>query len=391
MPHPRWAPAPSAVSQNFRIVHAPIAGTIKDDLLFPHKEFSPTTMKIALDVMGGDNAPLSNIEGAFAYLEDTANPNAEIILVGDETEIENSFEKFSDFSRRISVVHTSQVVEMNERPSRIFKNKPDSSLVKVIELVKSGEAQAAVSAGNTGGLLATSLFLLGKIPGIKRPAFAPFIPSNSGGFILCDAGANADGKPQHLVQFALMASAYIEHLESRPNPRVALLNIGVEEGKGNELTIQAFPMMRAHVDNFIGNIEARYLMDGKADVVVCDGFSGNIALKLIEGVIKHLMSWIQERIQAHSISRVSTPLFAPVFNDIRNTLDHEEYGATPLLGVNGIVMKCHGSATARGIKNSLSAAQKSCEENLIEDIANRLSKHLDIFEENNKISEANPA
>ena len=279
---------------------------------------------------------------------------------------------------------------MYEKPARIFKEKPDSSLVKSIQLVKDGDANAAVSAGNTGALLASSLFLIGKIPGIRRPAFAPFIPSSKGGFILCDAGANADSKPNHLVQFALMACAYMEHLENRPKPRVALLNIGSEKGKGNELTTATFPLMQQFVEHFIGNIEARYILEGKVDVVICDGFTGNIVLKLTEGVISHLLEWFQDLIQPHSGDAIVSSEFLSILKEIQTTLDHEEHGATPLLGINGVVMKCHGSSTARGITNSLLAAQKTVEENLIEDIAERLSKHTAIFEESSKIDETNP-
>jgi len=347
-------------------------------------------MKIALDVLGGDNAPNSNIKGALAYLDEYGDSASEIILVGDKFQIESEIKKLSCNVADISIIHTTEVVDMNERASRIFREKPDSSLVKSIQLVKDGEAQAVVSAGNTGALLTSSLFLIGKIPGMRRPAFAPFIPTNSGGFILCDAGANADTKPQHLVQFALMASAYIEHLENRPNPKVALLNIGLEENKGNELTINAFPILKEHVRNFIGNIESRYILEGEADVVICDGFTGNIVLKLTEGIITHLLGWIQERIKAHNTDNNTDTIFHTVFKDITNTLDHEEHGATPLLGINGVVMKCHGSSTERGIKNSLIAAQKAVEENLIKEIADRLSRHSDIFKENNNLSEANP-
>ncbi|MDP6133950.1 MAG: phosphate--acyl-ACP acyltransferase, partial [Candidatus Marinimicrobia bacterium] len=223
-----------------------------------------------------------------------------------------------------------------------------------------------------------------------RPAFAPFIPTNNGGFILCDAGANADSKPQHLVQFALMASAYIEHLKIRPNPKVALLNIGREENKGNELMTSAYPMLKEHVQNFIGNIESRYILEGKADVVICDGFTGNIVLKLTEGIISHLMGWIQERIKVHSADNDISSIITPVFTDIKNTLDHEEHGATPLLGINGVVMKCHGSSSERGIKNSIIAAQKTVEGKLIDGIADRLSRHSDIFDEDIAISETNP-
>ena len=348
-------------------------------------------MKIALDVLGGDLAPMANIEGAIAYLNEYGDSAAGLILVGDNNTIESSLKSYTYDKSKIHILHTTEVVDMYEKPSRIFKEKPNSSLVKSIQLVRDGEAQAAVSAGNTGALLSSSLFLIGKIPGIRRPAFAPFIPTNKRGFILCDAGANADTKPQHLVQFALMASAYMEHLENRQNPRVALLNIGLEENKGNELTINAHPMLKEHIRNFIGNIESRYLFEGTADVVICDGFTGNIVLKLSEGIIAHLMGWIQERVGVHVPDQDASSICQPVFDDIAATLAHEEHGATPMLGINGVVMKCHGSSTVKGIKNSLIAADKTVKENLIKDIESILSKHSDLFDDNTKISEANPA
>ena len=347
-------------------------------------------MKIALDVLGGDFAPMANIEGAMAYLHEYGNSAASLILVGDNNTIKSSLQPYNYNKSKVHIVHTTEVVGMHEKPSRIFKEKPDSSLVKSIKLVKDGEADAVVSAGNTGALLASSLFLIGKIPGIRRPTFAPFIPSNKGGFILCDAGANADSKPQHLVQFALMAGAYMEHLENRPNPRVALLNIGKEQGKGNELTIAAYPLLQKFLEHFIGNIEARYIMEGKADIVICDGFTGNIVLKLTEGITTHLMEWFQDLFQTHAgFSNLSSE-FLSILKEIQITLDHEEHGATPMLGINGVVMKCHGSSTARGISNSLLAAQKTIEGNLIEEIAERLIKYTAFINESSNIGERNP-
>jgi len=347
-------------------------------------------MKIALDVLGGDNAPYSNIKGAYTYLDECGQESSDLILLGDKTQIEETIQELSLDISKVTIVHTTEIVDMNDRSSRIFREKPDSSLVKAIQLVKDGAAQAALSAGNTAALLSSSLFLIGKIPGIIRPAFAPFIPSDRGGFILCDAGANADSKPQHLLQFALMSEAYIKHLENRQNPKVALLNIGLEENKGNELTKATYPLLKEHISNFIGNIESRYIMDGKADIIICDGFTGNIVLKLTEGIIAHLMEWLQKQLRSSGLGNDITSIFNTVFSDITATLDHEEHGATPLLGINGIVMKCHGSSTARGIKNSLKAAHKTIEANLIEDIAGRLEKYSDIFDNNIIISETNP-
>ena len=347
-------------------------------------------MKIALDVLGGDNAPMANIEGAISFLQRQDNCDTELILVGNESIIEPTLANHTENFSNIQIIHTTESIGMEEKPSRIFKEKPNSSLIKSIELIKTGKADAVVSAGNTGALLAASLFLIGKIPGIKRPALAPLIPTSNGNFILCDAGANANSKSHHLVQFALMAVAYMEHLENRNNPRVALLNIGKEENKGNELAIATYPMLKQYVNNFIGNIESRDILEGNADVIICDGFTGNIVLKLTEGLISHLIDWIQNIYQTHSININQSTEFLSILKEIQNSLDHEEYGATPLLGINGIVMKCHGSSTARGITNSLLSAKKAVGKNLIMDIANRLSKHQNIIENNNRIDEKNP-
>ena len=329
-------------------------------------------MKIALDVLGGDNAPMANIEGAINYLQDNNN---ELILVGNREVIESQLINAPNISSRISIIHTNENVEMNARSSRIFKDQPNSSLVKSIKLVKDGIADAIVSAGNTGALLTTSLFLIGKIPGVKRPALAPLIPTKKSNFILCDAGANANSKPQHLIQFALMATAYMEHLEGRKEPKVALLNIGEEKNKGNDLTTSTYLLLEEHIKNFIGNIESRYLLENDADVIICDGFTGNIVLKLTEGVIAHLLNWIQDIYHTHTNDSNLSSEFLSILKEIQNSLDPEEYGATPLLGINGIVMKCHGSSTARGIKNSLIAAETAVKENLIINISKSLKKH----------------
>ena len=342
-------------------------------------------MKIALDIMGGDHAPLSNIKGAFSYLEEYSNDGVEIILVGDKQEINKIISEYSYNIGKFSIIHTTQVVNMKDKPTRVIRTKPDSSLVKCIELIKTGQADAALSAGHTGALLATSLLMLGKIKGIRRPALAPYIPTKHGGIILCDAGANSDVKPQHLLQFAIMASAYLEHLENIENPKVGLLNIGNEENKGNELVQQAYPILSQYLDNFIGNIEARYLMDGNVDVVVCDGFTGNIVLKQFEGIFEHLMNWLNDSLN----NNLKDPEeFFPVIQDIINKLDYEEHGGTPLLGINGIVMKCHGSSTSKSIKNTIKAIKKFHNENLINDIAERLSNHLEIFDDTPIVSES---
>ena len=333
-------------------------------------------MRIALDAMGGDLAPTSTVQGALEFLNQPNSETVNIDLFGDAETIQSILDSSELDTSRISVIHCTEKVEMNDRSAKVFRDKPDSALVKAVNAVKNKDADAVVSAGNTGALLATSLFLLGKIAGINRPALAPFIPTQNGGFILCDAGANADVKPKHLVHFGIMASAFMEHLEGRANPKVALLNIGSEKSKGNELTKQTYPLMEEHIPEFIGNIESRYILDGKADIVICDGFVGNTVLKLIEGLIKHLFSWINDSIREKASSKLAAPLMKPAFKNLKDSLDYEEHGATPFLGVNGIVMKCHGSSTAKSIKNALGSATRAHNENLIEEIAERVSHHL---------------
>ena len=333
-------------------------------------------MRIALDAMGGDHAPFSNVNGAIEFIRESGPDSPYIDLYGSKEELQKIVIDSGFTSDRIAFVDCSEVVPMNDRSVKAFRDKPGSSLVRAVYAIKEGKADAIVSAGNTGALLTSALFILGKINGINRPALAPFIPTQNGGFILCDAGANSDVKPKHLVHFGIMASAYMEHLIDIKNPRVALLNIGTESTKGNELTRQSYPLMEEHISNFIGNIETRYIMENKADIIVCDGFVGNTVLKLIEGLIKHLFLWLGESIKLNKSSKLKSLLLKPTFNDIKKLLDYEEHGSTPILGVNGIVMKCHGSSSIKSIKNALKSATKAHNENLINDIVERISKHL---------------
>ena len=346
-------------------------------------------MKIALDVLGGDNAPYTNIEGAASYINEFGDSASDLILVGDSNIIKSKIIDYNIDSSKINIIHTTDAIDMNARSSRVFREQPNSSLVKSIKLVADGSAQAVVSAGNTGALLSSALFLIGKISGIKRPAFAPYIPNSTNGFILCDVGANVDTKPIHLIQFALMAEAYIKHLKNLENPKVALLNIGLEENKGNELTKSTYPILKEHFKNFIGNIESRDIMNNKADVVICDGFTGNIVLKLTEGIIAHIINWIYNDLKNTDIDDNSKYNIKKIVENIILSLDHEEHGATPLLGINGIVMKCHGAATPKSIKNAIIAAQNNVKNNLVKEISNQLLKHSNITENQLNINEAN--
>ena len=277
---------------------------------------------------------------------------------------------------------------MDEKPSRIFRTKPNSSLVKSIDLIKKDKADAVISAGNTGALLASSLFILGKIDGITRPALAPFIPTENGSVVICDVGANADAKPQHLVQFALMASAFLQVQKNIKSPKVALVNIGSEESKGNELSRSAFQLLNKYVDNFKGNIESRDLLNSDIDVAVCDGFTGNIILKLTEGIIKNLTDYLKRELSSKNSQNKQLSL---VLNNLKRKYDYEEYGGTPILGINGIVLKCHGSSSELSIKQAINTAKKFHDANLINDIADKISKYLELSSQNKTINETQTA
>ncbi|NOZ07946.1 MAG: phosphate acyltransferase PlsX [FCB group bacterium] len=332
-------------------------------------------MRIALDAMGGDNAPRSTVGGAIDYLNTYGEDAADVILVGREDSIKPLLKNNSFPAEKLTVIHAPDLVTMDDKPAKVLRTKPNSSLVMAIQLLKSKEAEAVISAGNTGALLATSLFSLGMIKGIKRPAFAPHIPGPEGGFILCDVGANADAKPQNLVQFGIMASAYLEHLDGNDNPTVGLLNIGIEENKGNELTLAAYPLMKEHLPNFIGNIEARYILDGQVDVVVCDGFVGNTVLKFIEGVTSNMKQWLINTIKTQPNAAELSNLMQPIFSEMTKQLDYEEFGGTHLLGISAHVLKAHGDSTPRSISRTLYTAQKAYHENLIQDITRRIALH----------------
>ena len=327
-------------------------------------------MKIALDVMGGDNAPQSNIVGAKTFLE--SNKNTSLVLVGDQSIINDQLKKHNLTEHsRIEIHHASEIVTMNEKkPSKAFKSKPDSSIVQSVKLVKDGRADAVISAGNTGALLSSALFILGKIKGIKRPTLATHFPTRSGGFILSDVGANTDVKPIHLLQFAVMGSVYSKYIKNSKSIEIGLLNIGAEENKGNALTQAAYSQLKENINGFIGNIEPRYLFDRKIDVVVCDGFSGNIFIKLTEGLSAHLNSWINSKDEIKS-----RPDIASTIDTVFDNYNYESHGASPFLGVKGIVLKCHGACSDKSITNALSLASTLSERNIITKIEEDLEQN----------------
>ena len=329
-------------------------------------------MKIGLDIMSGDKGPLSNIKGAINYLNNPKSKNNIVYLYGNENIFKLNKSLINKNKERLKYVKTKYIIAMDDKPSIAFRKKRDSSLIKIIDDLNDGIIDGCISSGNTGALLTSSLLILGKIQGIKRPALAPYIPIENSGFILCDAGANTNVRPEHILQFALMSSAYLEHSENISKPRIALLNIGTEENKGNDLYIKAYQLLKNNISNFIGNIESRELFTNKADIVVCDGFTGNITLKLIEGIINYMTNRTLKSVDSHSMSKLVKPILSPVFNDISKSFDYEEYGGTPILGVNGIVMKCHGASNAKTIENAFVKTQLTFNRMLIKELEKKL-------------------
>lgn len=324
-------------------------------------------MKIAIDVMGGDNFPSANIDGVLDYLENTSENDVQFILVGNESLIKEYLINKNNSDKPISIINAPDIIDNDDKPSRIFKTKPNSSIVKSIDLLRKKEADALISAGNTGALLATSLFLIGTIENIKRPALAPYIPSENNGFILCDAGANVDTKPEHLIQFAMMSKSYLENVENIKNPKIGLLNIGKEPNKGNELTKQTYELLKLNFDNFIGNVEPRYILDEDIDILLCDGFTGNIVLKLTEGIFNNVLQFINKKIDFQE---------NPLIDNLENKFDYEEHGGTPILGIKEIIIKCHGSSSKKSIEKSIEAAKILHRKKVINVIENDLSNKL---------------
>ena len=311
-------------------------------------------MKVALDAMGGDYAPSVNIEGAIETVNGCNDIN--VILVGDEAVIRNELKNKKYSPDRISIKHASQVVEMHESPTVAIRKKKDSSIKIGVELVKTGKADAFVSAGHSGVVMATSLLLLGKSKGVLRPAIATQMPNLKDTFILLDVGANVDCKPEHLLQFAIMGNTYCRLILGRPVPNVALLSIGEEDTKGNELTKETFKLLKKTKLNFIGNMEGKDIFTGKADVVVCDGFIGNIALKISEGLAETILKMLKQEITAGSTGRIGYLLMKPAIRNFKKRTDYDEFGGAPLLGINGASIISHGRSTSKAIKNALRVA-----------------------------------
>ena len=326
-------------------------------------------MRIALDAMGGDFAPQATVEGAYLYQKETKYRN-EIILVGNKEIIEEECTKHRHWQdSRIHIVNANESIEMNESPTEALKQKKNASMLVGIELHKNGEADAFLSAGNTGAQMAASLLYLGRINGVNRPAIGSFIPSERGMVFLIDVGANADCKPVNLLQFGIMAGIYVDHIYDNTNLSIGLLSIGEEEKKGNELTQAAYQLMKRDLRGFYGNVEGRDILKGKVDIVVCDGFVGNIILKFTESVIGVLSKSFKRNLGSNLFINLGALLVKPAFSELRRNYDYQEYGGVPLLGVNGISIICHGSSSAKAIKNAISVAERMSLKKVNEHIA----------------------
>jgi glycerol-3-phosphate acyltransferase PlsX len=332
-------------------------------------------MKVALDAMGGDFAPDVTVAGAIEAVSEY-DSDIEVILVGDKQRLNESLKNKRYPPDRLSVLHASEVVEMHETPSIALRRKKDSSIRKAVELVKNQMADAAVSAGHSGVAMATALFILGKLPNVDRPAIATLMPSLTGYFLLIDVGANVDCKPENLLEFALMGNAHYKAIFNTPSPRIALLSIGEEDTKGNELTKETFKFLKSANINFKGNIEGKDIFSGSADVIVCDGFIGNIVLKVSEGLADTILKMLKMEIASVTTGKLGYMMIKPAIKNFKKRTDYSEYGGAPLLGINGTCIISHGRSSARAIKNAIKVAADMSKKRVHEIIANDLKKAL---------------
>lgn len=330
-------------------------------------------VNIALDVMGGDHAPDAIVEGAVMAARETG---VGVTLVGDEVIVRAALSRHATDGLNLSVVHASQQVEMHESPSSVVRRKRDSSIWVATRLVKTGEASAVVSAGNTGASMATALFILGPLAGVERPAIATLLPTLTGTAILIDVGANVDCKPEHLFQFGVMGYVYAQDMLGVPSPQVGLLSIGEEEGKGNDLTRESFKMLKESGLPFVGNVEGRDVYRGGVDVIVCDGFIGNVALKISEGLADALVQLLKREILSSTLGKLGGWLLRPTFARFRKKIDYAEYGGAPLLGVNGVSVICHGRSTPKAIKNAIRVARDAAQRGLSGHIKEQIEGRL---------------
>lgn len=326
-------------------------------------------MIIAVDGMGGDNAPKEIIEGVYKALEEFGDVSVQ--LYGHQEKMQ----PFLKQHERLNVIHCEEIIEATDDPVRAVRRKKGASMVQMAQAVKDGRADACVSAGNTGALMAAGLFVVGRIDGVDRPALAPTLPTIDGkGFVMLDMGANAEARPEHLVQYAVMGSIYAEKVRGIQNPTVGLLNIGTEEKKGNDLTKAAFPLLKEAPVNFIGNVESRDLLNGAADVVVTDGFTGNMVLKTIEGTAMNVFAMIKDVFMSSTKTKLAALLVKNDLNGLKGMLDYSEYGGAGLFGLKAPVIKAHGSSNANALFNAIRQTRTMVEYDVTGTIYSTLKK-----------------
>lgn len=309
-------------------------------------------IKVAVDAMGGDNAPGEIIKGAVDAV--SRRSDIQVLLVGKEDVVQQELKKYTVSDQQLKLIPASEVIETDEPPVNAIRRKKDSSIVVGMNLIRSGEADAFVSAGSSGAILVGGQVIVGRIKGVERPPFGALIPTEKGVSLLLDSGANVDARPSHLVQFARMGSIYMEHVIGITRPRVGIVNIGAEEEKGNTLVKETFPLLKACSDmNFTGSIEAREIPHGGADVIVCEAFTGNVILKLYEGTGAVLLSMVKQGMISTLRSKIGALLVKPALKETLKKFDATQYGGAPLLGLKGLVVKTHGSAKAVEVSNSI--------------------------------------
>ncbi|MCM8710592.1 phosphate acyltransferase PlsX [Clostridium sp. SYSU_GA19001] len=335
-------------------------------------------MRLAVDGMGGDFAPDAVIQGCIDAIKEYG---VDIIITGPEELLKQKLSKYEYPNEKIQIVNADEIITPNEEPVKALKKKKNSSLVKALNLVKSGAADAVLSAGSTGALMAGASLIIGRISGIKRIALAPILPGKNGSFMIIDAGANVDCKPIYLVQFALMGHIYSQCILNLVNPSIGIINIGAEEEKGNELTKEAYKLLKKTNFNFVGNVEPRDVPNGNVNVLVCDGFVGNTILKTLEGVVSSVFSMLKEEIMSSFKTKIGGVLLKPVFSRFKKKFDYTEYGGSAFLGANGIVIKAHGSSNAKAFKNAIRQALNSYDNKIVDKIKGELEK-LNIEVEN---------
>jgi glycerol-3-phosphate acyltransferase PlsX len=333
------------------------------------------TVRVALDAMGGDNAPGAAVQGA---VEAAREYGMGVILVGDEARIRAELAKHDITGLDLPIVHTDEVIEMDDHPATAVRRKKNASMTLALQQVRDGAALGAVSAGNSGAMMAASLFTLKRLPGVERPALGGIFPTRKGACLIIDMGANTDCKPEYLQQFALMGSIYMERIFRVPSPRVGLLANGEEESKGNQLVVETHQLLKTSAKtlglNFVGNVEGRDIPGGEVDVVVCDGFVGNVVLKLSEGLGEVLLGMIREQMTSTFINKLAALVLKPGLRKVLKRIDYAEYGGVPLLGISGSAVISHGRSNAKAIKNALRVARQTAETGVASAIAEGLAR-----------------